>query len=159
MNKIFLLMTLHASQAIQVEKIGIFFERLRYPPLSSRIIALLLVSEPPFQSSEDIKELLHSSKSAVNTSINLLLQEGLIDYFTFPGEKRRYFQVKATSWLKVFEKNMDDLLQFSIVLKEVAHTRSSDYPDFNQKLLNMRAFYQEVEEAMKEVIDRWSDKI
>ncbi|MBD3631302.1 ArsR family transcriptional regulator [Cyclobacterium sp.] len=72
-------MIIREKQASQIEKIGVTLENTDFPPLTARVMALLLVAEPPFCTFEEIKENLQSSKSSVSTSLNFLLRAGLVD--------------------------------------------------------------------------------
>ncbi|AHM61131.1 hypothetical protein D770_14385 [Flammeovirgaceae bacterium 311] len=148
-------MHIDKRQAVQIEKIGVTLEKSHIPPLAARIMALLLIAEPPYCSFDEIMESLQSSKSSVSSSLNLLLREGIVDYITFPGDRKRYFQVNSKTWLEMIKKRVEQIKPFREILSEVTSTRSSANPEFNQMLGEMNAFYAEIEEAMKAVLDRW----
>lgn len=77
-----------------IEKVGLYFERKNdLPPLGARVFALLLLSNETGNTFDEIVELSKSSKGAVSTNINLLLQNGSIEYFTKCGERKRYFRL------------------------------------------------------------------
>lgn len=151
-------MAIDEKQAARIEKIGIYFEKFKLPPLAARIMALLLVSEPPYRSFEEIMAQLYSGKSSVSASLNLLMREGMVDYQTFPGDKKRYFQVNSKTWLEMHKERTKQISEFSQLLKSIAETRSPNYPEFNQTLLDMHVFYGEVEEAMQIIMDRWMER-
>lgn len=91
-----------------VEEIGVHFERTSdLPPLAARIYALLLLCPKDGHSFDEIVCLSQSSKSSVSTNINLLLNSGGIEYFTKPGERKRYFRL-SKAYLKVKLKNDRD---------------------------------------------------
>ncbi|RDV13594.1 hypothetical protein DXT99_18830 [Pontibacter diazotrophicus] len=151
-------MALPPKQATQVERIGIHFEKIQFPPLSARIMALLLIAEPPYCSFDEIIENLQSSKSSVSSALNMLLRDGLIDYMTFPGDKKRYFYINSETWIEMAKRRVEQLAPFREILVEVAHTRTHKHPDFNQMLLEMNQFYGEIEEALTAIIRRWAKK-
>lgn len=151
-------MTINEKQAVQIEKFGVTLEKTGFPPLAARIMALLLVAEPPYCSFEEIMEKLQSSKSSVSTSLNLLLNEGVVNYRTFPGDRRRYFQVNKENWLKMFRRKLDQIELFRNILLELTRTRSDTYPKFNHMLMEMSEFHAEIEEALKRVLDRYEKK-
>lgn len=150
-------MSIDKSQADQVERIGIHFEKIQYPPLSARIMALLLIAEPPYCSFDEIIENLQSSKSSVSSALNMLLRDGMIDYKTFPGDKKRYFYINSETWVEMAKKRVEQLAPFREILAEVAHGRSGRNPEFNQMLLQMHDFYGEMEEALTAIIRRWEN--
>jgi DNA-binding transcriptional regulator GbsR (MarR family) len=152
-------MAIDKKQAVQIERIGIFFDKNHYPPLSGRIMALLLIAEPPYCTFDQIMENLQSGKSSVSASLNMLLREGLVEYMTFPGDKKRYFYINAKTWLEMMRKRVELLAPFRSILAEVAQSRSPDYPEFNHMLQEMHQFYGEVEEALQQVMNNWADRI
>lgn len=148
-------MVISEKQAAQIERIGVALEKSQFPPLSARVMALLLVAEPPYCTFDDILENLQSSKSSVSTSLNLLLREGIVDYITFPGDRKRYFQVNAHTWLQMVKRKVEQIAPFRGILIELTQTRSDKYPEFNQMLADMNEFHKEIEEALKIIVDRW----
>lgn len=151
-------MTISDKQAAQIERIGVTLEKSQFPPLAARVMALLLVAEPPYCTFDEILENLQSSKSSVSTSLNLLLREGIVDYITFPGDRKRYFQVNSRTWLQMIKRKVDQIAPFRGILSELTQTRSGQYPEFNQMLEDMNQFHAEMEEALKAVVDRWVKK-
>lgn len=151
-------MTINQQQAVQIEKFGVTLEQTGFPPLAARIMSLLLVAEPPYCSFEEIMEGIQSSKSSVSTSLNLLLNEGVVNYKTFPGDRKRYFQVNKETWLRMLKRKVDQIEPFRNILLELTRTRSDAYPEFNKMLLEMSELHAEIEEAMMKIIDRWIDK-
>ncbi|MEX2592895.1 MAG: MarR family transcriptional regulator [Anditalea sp.] len=148
-------MIINEKQSLQIERIGVTLEKSDFPPLAARIMALLLVAEPPYCTFDEITDNLKSSKSSVSTSLNLLLRAGLVDYRTFPGDRKRYFQVNSKTWMEMIKRKVEQISPFRSILEELTQTRSAAYPDFNQMLAEMDEFYAEMEEAMKVVMDRW----
>lgn len=90
-----------------VERIGVINERFGLQPVAARVNALLLVSEKPRLTFDEIQEELQVSKSSVSNAINLLLSTGQIDYITLPGERKRYFRTNVEKWPRLIERLMD----------------------------------------------------
>lgn len=84
-----------------VEQIGVNIEEAQqFSPLASRIYALVLLAPIKGYSFEDVVELSKSSKSSVSTNLKLLLESGVLEYFTKPGERKRYFRL-SQNYLEV----------------------------------------------------------
>lgn len=84
-----------------VEELGVYFEKtLQLTPLAARLYGLLMLCPKSGHSFEEIVELSQSSKSSVSVNINLLLNSGIIEYFTKPGEHKRFFRL-SKNYLKV----------------------------------------------------------
>lgn len=62
-----------------IEDISLYFEQMGIPRMAGRILGVLLISNPPEQSIDDLCERLQASKSAVSTSARLLSEMGLIE--------------------------------------------------------------------------------
>src|SRR5699024_12490942 len=59
---------------------------------------------------DEIVELSQASKSSVSTNINLLLNNGSVEYFTKPGERKRYFRL-SKNYLKIRMENYKHQLE------------------------------------------------
>ncbi len=77
-----------------IEMFGVHFESVHHmPPLGSRIFAILILDACSRKISfDDLVELTGASKSSVSTNLNLLLKIGKINYFTQPGDRKKYFR-------------------------------------------------------------------
>jgi len=81
-----------------VEKMGVQAEKDGYPPAAARILSLLLIGDPPYQTFEELQKTLNLSKSAVSNALSLLQLRCLIEYFTISGSRKRYFRIQKTAW-------------------------------------------------------------
>ena len=100
-----------------IEMFGVHFETLIHlPPLASRILGVLIVDScNEGMTFEDLVERMSASKSSVSTNLNLLLKIGKINYYTLPGDRKKYFKPSPFSerldnYLKMidFEKKIID---------------------------------------------------
>ncbi|MBL7776380.1 MAG: hypothetical protein JNK89_10290 [Saprospiraceae bacterium] len=53
----------------KVERMGVFFERSGFAPMTGRVFAYLLVCDPPHKDFFAIQEFLQASKSAVSNAL------------------------------------------------------------------------------------------
>lgn len=77
-----------------IEMFGVHFETvLHLPPLGSRILAILILDSCGRKISfDDLVEMTSASKSSVSTNLNLLQKIGKINYYTQPGDRKKYFR-------------------------------------------------------------------
>lgn len=76
-----------------IEELGLYFEKRHgLPPLASRIYAIMVLSSREGFSFEEIMEITHASKSSVSTNLKLLLQLKFMEFYTKPGDRKRYFR-------------------------------------------------------------------
>lgn len=104
------------QKAALTEEIGLHFESLySIPPLAARIYATLILNGSEGYSFEELTELMAASKSSMSTNINLLLQLDKIEYYTKPGDRKRYFK-KKSNYLKVRLENYIKIIDKEITL-------------------------------------------
>lgn len=93
-----------------VEELGVYFEKAhQLPPMATRLHALLILGPRSGHTFDEIVELSDSSKSTVSTNLNLLLNNGSIEYFTKPGDRKRYFRLSKNYLRLRLEKYKNQL--------------------------------------------------
>ncbi len=115
-----------------IEEVGLHLEQSHHlPPLASRIYALMILSNHEGFSFEELIDITQASKSSVSTNINLLVQLGYIEYYTKPGDRKRYFRGTGNylmGVLKEYDQAVDKELQ--IVQKVNAFKRTHNAESF-----------------------------
>ena len=147
-----------ADRQRQVERIGVSFEKAGIPPVGARIIGLLMMAEPPYLSFDDLVEATQASKSSVSNALKLLQTEGLVDYITFSGDRKRYFQLYASTWVEIMKDRVTAFTSLRQIIRETLELRSSQYPEFNHTLTEVVDLYQALEEKMVKAIEDWEKK-
>lgn len=147
-----------ADKQRQVERIGVGFEKAGVPPVGARIIGLLMMAEPPYLSFDDLVEATQASKSSVSNALKILQTEGLVDYITFSGDRKRYFQLYSSTWLEILKDRMKGFTSLREIIIETMAMRSSQYPEFNHTLEEVAKLYGELEKQMMRVIENWEKK-
>lgn len=141
-----------------IEKIGVHSEKAGLTPAVARIFAYLMIADPPEKSFEEIYRYLQISKSAASNGINALLQHGLIDYITHPGDRKRYFHINTQGWIEQTKKQIEGQEQLRPLIKEVLKSRSKNYPEFNKSLEEIIEFHDFMREEIKKAIKKWEKK-
>ena len=150
--------TAQADKQRQVERIGVGFEKAGIPPVGARIIGLLMMAEPPYLAFDDLVEYTQASKSSVSTALKFLQVEGLVDYITFSGDRKRYFQLYSSTWVEIMKDRMTAFTSLRQIIKETLELRSSQYPEFNHTLAEVAELYQQLERKMIKTIEDWENK-
>ena len=140
-----------------VEELGVYLEKNhQLPPLATRLYALLMLCPRKGHSFDEIVELSQASKSSVSTNIKLLLNNGSVEYFTKPGERKRYFRL-SKDYLKIrmeryreqleeelkFFKKIDD---FNIEYNQVKYQKHKDFGKIYKEYLENQ--YQNLESTI-----------
>lgn len=82
-----------------IEDTGLFFEQMGMPRMAGRILGVLLISEPPAQSINDLSEKLKASKSSISIMARLLVEHGLIERVASPVPRRDFYRFKPGGWI------------------------------------------------------------
>lgn len=149
-------MTNIAEKQQQVEKMGIFFEKLGYSPMAGRVFALLLIAEPPYMDFYAIQDFMKASKSSISNALKILSQSGIVDYITFSGDRKRYFRVNTKNWFEILKEREQKGTEWIGMLDEVMEIRA-DSKDlaFNENLQKIIDFQIYMTKGMQELIEKW----
>ena len=144
-----------------IEELGIHFEsEYSLPPLAARIFASLVLTDEIGLTFEECLLKRGASKSSISTSINLLLQLGIIKYFTKAGDRKRYFKMadKNTFFIKKLEQALKKAQSESkMILKVVAYNETFNpdkYMANKEKTKIYMDCLQKNQEAFEETIDK-----
>jgi len=143
-----------------VEEIGVYFEKtLQLTPLAARLYGLLMLCPKSGHSFEEIVELSQSSKSSVSVNLNLLLNNGSIEYFTKPGERKRFFRL-SKNYLKVsLEKYKNQLSEELKILQKVKDFNVQYNKEKHEKHKAFAKMYTEYLETHYQNLERTINKM
>ncbi|MCK6691651.1 MAG: MarR family transcriptional regulator [Thermoanaerobaculia bacterium] len=143
----------------KVEQMGVFFERSGFAPVTGRVFAYLLVCDPPHKDFFAIQEFLKASKSAISNALAVLTNEGLVDYITFSGDRRRYFRINTNGWLSSLKNKLRRVGVLGDLLNDVLNERcESDCPAFNHELKKIIFFQSYLSKGIEQLIVEWEEK-
>jgi DNA-binding transcriptional regulator GbsR (MarR family) len=138
-----------------IEKMGIYHEQQGFPPVTGRIMGLLYVSDRPHLSFEEIVETLNISKSATSNALQLLQQMRLIEYTTYPGDRKRYFGALLDNWHEEVVNKMESILAFSKLLRQANELRGYVNPEMNEKVLERIEFMEFLSREVPALMQKW----
>ncbi len=85
-----------------VENLGLLVEELTgFTRMSGRIMGWLMTSDTPGVTMPDLTEALHTSKSAISTATRQLIQAGLIERRSVPGQRRDVYRLRPGAWRRL----------------------------------------------------------
>lgn len=148
-------MALSEQQRELIEQLGIYHENNGFQPAVARVVGLLLVSDKPELSFDEISDTLGISKSATSNALNMLLNTGHIEYTTFPGDRKRYFKIRSANWQDVFSKKMEELSVLNGLLKRVLEVRKRENPAYDIKLRDFIGFLDYLKQQLPTLIAQW----
>jgi len=101
-----------------IEQAGIVFEQTGLPRMSGRIFGRLLIANPPYQTLNELAEALMASKGSISSMTRLLIQIGLIERFTIPGERRCCLRLRTDSLRNTIQRGLEDEIKMFRQLAE-----------------------------------------
>lgn len=138
-----------------VEEVGLLFESAGLPRMSGRIFGWLLISTPPQQSHGELAEVLQASKGSISTMTRLLIQIGLIERISLPGERRDYFQIKSHAWSQMTKQRMAQITAFRQLAEKGLKLLQETPPRLKQRLEEMRDIHAFLERELPLLDERW----
>ncbi|MBF2002871.1 MAG: MarR family transcriptional regulator [Synechococcales cyanobacterium C42_A2020_086] len=141
-----------------VEEVGLMFELVGLPRMSGRIFGWLLLSNPPYQSHSELAEVLQASKGSISTMTRLLIQIGLIERVSLPGERRDYFQIKPNAWSQLTKQRMAQIATFRQLAERGLDLLKDASPRQRQRLQEMRDIHAFWERELPLLDERWEQE-
>jgi DNA-binding transcriptional regulator GbsR (MarR family) len=140
----------------KVEKMGIIIEQMGHAPVPGRIVSYLMLSEPPYRDFYEIQEFLKASKSTISTALNQLMQAGVVNYITFSGNRKRYFQINTKGLANVMKEQYKQGRLINDMIKEtLQHRKDSEFQRFNRELKEVIDFSTYVHNGVEKLIADW----
>ncbi|MBD0831089.1 GbsR/MarR family transcriptional regulator [Aestuariibaculum sediminum] len=116
-----------------IEKLGVFLEtKEQLAPVAARIMAYAILKGKSGTTFEDLVVDLAASKSTISTHLNHLQDLKKIEYFTKPGDRKKYFVIKKDTILI----GIDNMVESWNLEKEM-HLEIKAYKEKVNKLDNL----------------------
>lgn len=142
-----------------VEEFGLFFERSGLPRMAGRILGWLLVAEPPHESMNDLAEALQASKGSISNMTRFLIEMGLLERVSLPGERRDYFRIPGHAWLRVMERKMSELTHVRELTERALTVMDDASPESRAALQEMHELYAYFEREMPHFLRAYRDRL
>jgi len=138
-----------------IEETGKVFEKFGLTPMQGRIMSYFTVSDPPEKTFDELVKYFKASKSSVSNSLNYLLQNKLIDYKTFPSDRKRYFFITDSFFRIYFRKVLENVAELKEFSYRTVSMRTPEYPMASEKILkwieNANKFQETLGRTLEEI--------
>jgi DNA-binding transcriptional regulator GbsR (MarR family) len=142
-----------------VEEVGIVFEQTGLPRMAGRIFGWLLISDPPYQSPDELTEALMASRGSISTMTRLLIQMGLIERHCVPGERHSHFRIKSDAWQHLMGRGLEDEIKmFRRLAERGLELLANKTPPTRKWLEEMRDVYTFMEREFPALVERWEQE-
>ncbi len=138
-----------------VEKLGFQIERQGQPRMAGRVLGWLLVCEPPWQSVAEMALSLQTSRSAINTIVNRMVDMGVLERVAIPGERSTYFQILQDGGELMFSNMQRNLRGIRELAEEGLQALAWRQDSQNARLAELRDMHAFLEREMPLLLKRF----
>ena len=135
-----------------IERIGRNNERDGFQPVTARILGLLMVMDKEEYTFDEIVDEMQISKSSASNALRNLELRGVIEYVTYPGDRKRYFRFVSGDINEIIaerEKIMQQKLHIMQQIIELKKNPNSRNAKFLKNVLEGINFFIENLEKLK----------
>jgi len=123
--------------------------------MMGRILAWLLISDPPEQSAGDIAQAVGASAGSVSTTTRALTQSGMIERLGIPGERSAHFRVRSGVWGQLLRKRMSYIVSMRDLVEEGIELNAGEDEDSTLRLRELGSYCSFIERELPGFIARW----
>ncbi len=138
-----------------VEEVGLLFELSGMPRMAGRILGWLLIADPPHQSLTQLAEALQASKGSISTMSRFLIQAGIVDRVSLPGDRRDYFSIKLDAWTELIQQKTAQIKAIREIAERGLELLDGKPAQRRQRLEEMRDFHAFFEGELPRLSQRW----
>jgi DNA-binding transcriptional regulator GbsR (MarR family) len=138
-----------------LERWGMLFELLGATRMMGKILAWLLVSDPPEQSAGDIAQAVGASAGSVSTTTRALTQAGMVERVGIPGERSAHFRVRSGVWGQLLRKRMSYIVSMRDLVEEGLEFSAGEKEDSSLRLRELGSYCSFIERELPAFIARW----
>jgi len=148
---------------VQVEDESEFIEAMArmvvpsLPPMAGRMLAHLLVCEPPEQTAGEIADRLRASRGSVSGMARLLEHAGLVRRVTKPGDRREYFSVPPESIRNLMDTSLAQMRRSREVTDAGLALLAGRSVESRSRLQGFRDIYAFFEREWPALLERWHE--
>ncbi|MBX2796362.1 MAG: MarR family transcriptional regulator [Myxococcales bacterium] len=131
------------------------FDQMGLQRMMGRIVGMLLICDPPHQSSAQIAEYLDASRGSVSTMTRQLVTMGMIQRHPVPNTRASYFRIEDNAWPEMAREDITRLRIFRELAEQGLGLLAETPMERQLRLKNLRDFYAYLEQEIPAMIDRW----
>lgn len=137
-----------------VEDIGLYFEHMGLPRMAGRVLGVLLISDPPEQSLNDLVEELQASKSSMSTTTRLLSEMGLIERVPSAKPREVAFRFKPGGWVVFMRMRLRLMASLHQIAERGLELLKGDPPALQERLQEAHDMFSLIEQELPALLRR-----
>ncbi|PHO08197.1 hypothetical protein BFT35_01670 [Thermoanaerobacterium thermosaccharolyticum] len=129
---------------------------LDMPRITAAVIGLLLASQPPELTFEDVQKKLNISKAAVSSAMRYLEALDVVTYKTPIGSRKRLIRLEPLKLANYIKRRMVFFGRLTYSLQMIAQDQSED--TYKQEIARLANLCQKLDTAVREIISEWEEE-
>lgn len=130
------------------------FEQFGMARMVGRVFGYLLICDEDAVSFDQIREVLNASKGSISSTTKQLVQIGLIETVSLPGDRKTYFKVTDIELGKMLSQRMKFFENFSELLGKGRKLKNRE-DDVSDWLRDASFFYSWIGDEIEQSILKW----
>lgn len=130
---------------------GLLVEADGLPRIGGRLFGLLILSDQP-RSLDDLADALGVSKASISTDARRLLERGVVDRVTRPGDRRDYYRLAPDFYRRTLQHRLAKWARFGQAVAECRARLGAANPAIADRLDGVLELQQRVSQAMADAL-------
>lgn len=138
-----------------IEQFASTWDNANSAPMEGRVVALLMIVDRPYLSSQQIATLLTASAGAVSTATRHLVEIGFILRHSIPGDRNHYFRAEDDIWGSWLASERTYLPRLQRVIDSGLIAAPDTDPGPRRRLLNARNYFEWLAGYHRQMLADW----
>lgn len=138
-----------------VEEYGVMFEQMGSTRMLGRVWAVLMVSDPPEMTAEEIAEALKASRGSISHATRQLIDLGVVQRVNKPGIRKDFYRVPRDAWALAFMTKMQSFGHLLNLFKRGLDAMDGASDEAQAPLRDAIEFYEFWQREMAELPAKW----
>ncbi len=143
---------LNKDQKALIERFGHMLKGMGGSGAMGKILGYLILSDPPHRSFEEIQSDLKLSKGSVSNTLKIMELQGIVEYFTVQGDRKRYFKLAVMNREFMLARQISETDRFISIMQDSILLRNPGNEEYENELRKYVDMYQLLKMKILEVI-------
>jgi DNA-binding MarR family transcriptional regulator len=145
---------MHQTVEEFIERMALTLESEGLPRIAGRIFGFLLV-HPEAYSLDELAEQLQVSKASVSTNARHLVEHGILERMSSPGDRRDYYRMDIDAWAGMLRNAQQKWGAMRELLTAGAASLPEEMETGRARLIDAEQFHLLLLDGVERMIERW----
>lgn len=137
-----------------IDRMGYAAESDGLSPIAGRLFATLLLSDEP-RSLDELAESLEVSKASVSTDARRLLERGIVERVSRPGDRRDYYELAPDFFAQVIRSRVSRWHRLNDLARNMRDASPDLAPVVDQRMASIEAIHAFVIDRIDQALREW----